>query len=133
MVSDRIALLLDGKVEQIGAPRDFYTSPSTADVARFFGWQMFETGAGGDQRIVAFRPERATLRALNGRPPEGEELLVRLVAVSDLGTRIRYRIVLAEGTMLEIEQEIDQQRDDLHPGDHAVVRLPATVMFARTR
>jgi ABC-type Fe3+/spermidine/putrescine transport system ATPase subunit len=134
MVSDRIALLLDGRVEQFGAPRDFYTSPSTVDVARFFGWQVFETGASGDQSIVAFRPERATLRALNGRPPEDEELMVKLIAVSDLGTRIRYRVLLADGTMLEIEQEIDKQSNELRPGDQAVVRLQAgaIVRFAGT-
>jgi putative spermidine/putrescine transport system ATP-binding protein len=134
MVSDRIALLLDGRVAQAGAPRDFYTSPSTADVARFFGWQVFETGAGGDQRIVAFRPERATLRALDGRPPEDEELMVRLIAVSDLGTRIRYRVALADGMTLEIEQEIDKERPELRPGDQAAVRFQAgaTVRFART-
>jgi ABC-type Fe3+/spermidine/putrescine transport system ATPase subunit len=134
MVSDRIALLLNGRVEQAGAPRDFYTSPSTVDVARFFGWQVFETGADGDRRIVAFRPERATLRARTGRPPEDEELMVRLIAVSDLGTRIRYRVALGDGTMLEIEQEIDMQRDELRPGDQAVVRFQAgaTVEFAGT-
>jgi putative spermidine/putrescine transport system ATP-binding protein len=134
MVSDRIAVLLDGRVEQAGAPRDFYTSPSTVEVARFFGWQVFEAGADGDQRIVAFRPERAALRALNGRPPEDEELIVRLIAVSDLGTRIRYRVALADGTMLEIEQEIDKERNELLPGDQAAVSFQAgaTVRFART-
>jgi ABC-type Fe3+/spermidine/putrescine transport system ATPase subunit len=125
MVSDRIALLLDGRVEQAGAPRDFYNSPSTVDVARFFGWQVFETGAGGDRRIVAFRPERATLRPRTGRPPDDEELMVRLIAVSDMGTRMRYRVLLADGTMLEIEQEIDKQGPELRPGDQAVVGLQA--------
>jgi ABC-type Fe3+/spermidine/putrescine transport system ATPase subunit len=134
MVSDRIALLLDGRVAQAGAPRDFYTAPSTADVARFFGWQVFETGAGGDRRIVAFRPERATLRPRTGKPPADEELMVRLIAVSDLGTRIRYRVALADGTMLEIEQEIDKESSELRPGDQAAVRFQAgaAVRFART-
>jgi ABC-type Fe3+/spermidine/putrescine transport system ATPase subunit len=133
MISDRIALLLDGRVAQAGAPRDFYTAPSTADVARFFGWQVFETGAGGDRRIVAFRPERATLRARTGRPPADEELMVKLIAVSDLGTRIRYRVALADGTMLAIEQEIELERFELRPGDQAVVRLQAdaAIRFAR--
>jgi ABC-type Fe3+/spermidine/putrescine transport system ATPase subunit len=134
MVSDRIALLLNGRVEQVGAPRDFYTSPSTVEVARFFGWQVFETRADGDRRIVAFRPERATLCARTDRPPEDEELMVRLIAVSDLGTRIRYRVALGDGTMLEIEQENDMQRDEFRPGDQAVVRFQAgaTVEFAGT-
>jgi ABC-type Fe3+/spermidine/putrescine transport system ATPase subunit len=133
MVSDRIALLLDGKIEQAGSPRDFYTSPSTADVARFFGWQIFEDGAGGERKIVAFRPERACLRALKGGQPEDEELTVSLISVSDLGTRIRYRAGLADGTMLEIEQDIGKGENELRPGDQAVVRFEAgaTVRFPR--
>ncbi len=88
MVSDRMALLLDGKPEQVGAPRDFYTSPATIEVARFFGWQVFDTGSGDDRKAVAFRPERARLCAFNGRPPGDEDLIVKLLAVSDLGTRV---------------------------------------------
>lgn len=36
-VADRIALMLDGCILQIGAPRDFYERPANARVARFFG------------------------------------------------------------------------------------------------
>src|SRR5262249_61327983 len=76
-VADRIALLLGGSVEQVGAPRDFYTAPTTLNVARFFGWQVIERG----KQMIAFRPERAHLRRLNGGPPTDEELIGRGVAV----------------------------------------------------
>ncbi|MGN6331147.1 MAG: ABC transporter ATP-binding protein [Motilibacteraceae bacterium] len=36
-VSDRVALMLDGKVEQEGAPEVFYERPASLRVARFFG------------------------------------------------------------------------------------------------
>ncbi|MBN9243232.1 MAG: ABC transporter ATP-binding protein [Mesorhizobium sp.] len=36
-LSDRIAIMRDGKVESIGAPQDLYARPDTAFVASFFG------------------------------------------------------------------------------------------------
>jgi multiple sugar transport system ATP-binding protein len=36
-LSDRIALLRDGRIEQLASPRDIYERPATAFVARFFG------------------------------------------------------------------------------------------------
>jgi ABC-type Fe3+/spermidine/putrescine transport system ATPase subunit len=36
-VADRIALVLDGRIEQVGAPRDLYERPATARAAAFLG------------------------------------------------------------------------------------------------
>ncbi|MFO1189145.1 MAG: ABC transporter ATP-binding protein [Alphaproteobacteria bacterium] len=36
-VGDRIALMRDGRVEQIGTPKDVYEAPATPNAARFFG------------------------------------------------------------------------------------------------
>jgi len=36
-LSDRVAVLRDGRVEQIGQPADLYDAPASAFVARFFG------------------------------------------------------------------------------------------------
>ncbi len=36
-VADRIALLMDGQIRQIGCPREFYEEPADAAVASFFG------------------------------------------------------------------------------------------------
>jgi ABC-type Fe3+/spermidine/putrescine transport system ATPase subunit len=43
-VADRIALLLSGKLRQVGHPRDFYERPVDVEVARFFGWSNFIPG-----------------------------------------------------------------------------------------
>ncbi len=37
VMSDRIAVMIDGEVQQVGAPIDVYERPATADVASFFG------------------------------------------------------------------------------------------------
>jgi ABC-type Fe3+/spermidine/putrescine transport system ATPase subunit len=39
-IADRIALLLDGRIEQEGEPREMLLEPSSARAARFFGWAL---------------------------------------------------------------------------------------------
>src|SRR5262245_57282401 len=41
-VADRIALLLDGRIEQFGEPRELLLNPYSARAARFFGWILLE-------------------------------------------------------------------------------------------
>ena len=36
-VGDRVAVLRDGRLEQVGTPREVYASPATAFVAPFVG------------------------------------------------------------------------------------------------
>lgn len=44
MLADRIALMLVGRIQQDGLPRDFYERPATQAVARFFGTKNFVPG-----------------------------------------------------------------------------------------
>jgi ABC-type Fe3+/spermidine/putrescine transport system ATPase subunit len=37
VLADRVALMLDGRLEQLGTPRELYESPASLAVARFFG------------------------------------------------------------------------------------------------
>ena len=37
-LSDRMAILKDGRIDQIGTPREVYESPASPFVARFLGW-----------------------------------------------------------------------------------------------
>jgi thiamine transport system ATP-binding protein len=52
-VSDRVAVMHDGRIEQVGSPQDVYRRPATEFVARFVGennvftGQVVETDAGG--------------------------------------------------------------------------------------
>lgn len=43
-LSDRIVVMKDGKIEQVGTPQEVYTSPKTKFVASFMGFQMLATG-----------------------------------------------------------------------------------------
>jgi ABC-type sugar transport system ATPase subunit len=44
MISHRVGLLLDGRLRQVGKPRDLFYRPSDPDVARFFGGCNFIQG-----------------------------------------------------------------------------------------
>ncbi|MGH9949537.1 MAG: ABC transporter ATP-binding protein [Pyrinomonadaceae bacterium] len=47
-VADRIAFVDDGNLAQIAEPKMFFTKPATPNVARFFGWKVFEGSICGD-------------------------------------------------------------------------------------
>ena len=72
MLADRIALMLAGRIQQDGLPRDFYERPSTQTVARFFGTQNFVPGRVSGRR---FDCPLGTLE-LGHDHPDGEGLLV---------------------------------------------------------
>ena len=58
-MSDRVAVMADARIAQIGSPIEVYERPRTAFVAGFLGEaNIFEE----DGRRVAVRPERMTLR-----------------------------------------------------------------------
>jgi putative spermidine/putrescine transport system ATP-binding protein len=89
-MSDRIVILRDGRIVQIGSPAELYHRPATRFVAEFLGRATFLTGIvdsiadnafalrigdrtvrsamperglkPGDQAVLALRPERITLR-----------------------------------------------------------------------
>jgi len=44
MLADRIALMLQGRIQQDGLPQSFYEQPATQGVARFFGTKNFVPG-----------------------------------------------------------------------------------------
>ncbi|MFZ0133889.1 MAG: ABC transporter ATP-binding protein [Desulfobacterales bacterium] len=44
IMSDRVTLLLDGRLRQVGTPQDLYYRPADPEVARFFGGANFFNG-----------------------------------------------------------------------------------------
>lgn len=64
-VASRIALMHDGRLVQVGKPRDFYTRPATVYAAEFFGWKnllALEGAAAGDDPVA-----RRSLELLDAR------------------------------------------------------------------
>ena len=77
VLSHRVALLLDGRLRQVGTPRELFYQPADVEVARFFGGENFfeghidggyfhcpygkvqisETDGNGHRRTATIRPE----------------------------------------------------------------------------
>jgi multiple sugar transport system ATP-binding protein len=72
-LADRIVVLRDGAVEQVGTPREIYGAPATAFVARFVGTPQVNLvppaalGLPASPALVALRPEDLAL-SLRGEP-----------------------------------------------------------------
>ena len=119
-MSDRIAVMLDGRIEQLGDPFTIYENPASAFVAGFIGQQNFFHGRAGedgrtvggdgwvfhssregttvktgDAALAAVRPEAVVVTET---APEGASNVLRgtLVGVSHLGDVIQF-VVSTEG------------------------------------
>ncbi len=78
-MSDRVAVMSDGRIEQVGTPREIYDSPRSKFVADFIGETNF---IDQDGTMVAVRPERVQLRpegARGGRGMAGEVITTMVI------------------------------------------------------
>jgi ABC-type Fe3+/spermidine/putrescine transport system ATPase subunit len=118
-MSDRIAVMNRGRIEQIGTTRDVYNSPATAFVARFVGDTNFiEAELEGDSiRLPGFglsRPApsgaaRVTKPALSIRPEDielcapGRGLLEGTIKDQTyFGSGMRYEIAVGDKTICAV-------------------------------
>jgi putative spermidine/putrescine transport system ATP-binding protein len=112
-MSDRIAVLSHGKIEQIGSPVEVYEQPATAFVADFIGVSnVIER----DGHQVTIRPEKITLLADEDARPAGAAPLstgahVEPATVKDViyaGVLTRYVVDLDAGGELVISRQNTQ-------------------------
>jgi putative spermidine/putrescine transport system ATP-binding protein len=131
-VADRVAVMRDGNIEQIGTPEQLYTTPATPFVAGFVGLsnRMPATLAGG---TVSLHGE--SLGVLGTAPADGpvlafvrpEDLLIvesgipaTVVASSFLGSLRRTQVRLEDGTVVSVQHDVS---DHPQPGDRVGLRL----------
>lgn len=146
-MSDRIAVMNEGRVEQIGTPEEIYNSPSSLFVAGFIGsanllpgvvkgrdgdFWVVELSAGvsvraeagldpeiGDRVSVMLRPER--LRPVTEQPVQGAGFKGTVTSVIFHGAWLRVQLRLADGTEVVAEADADSDLPTLRPGnDHWV-------------
>jgi putative spermidine/putrescine transport system ATP-binding protein len=125
-LSDRVVVMSEGRIEQIGAPADIYNFPATRFVASFVGTlnllsarvieastgrlsvagqetraaRPVETGRDGAEVTVAIRPEGIELGADGG----SNRLTGTVEDVAFLGSIVRIRLRLGtEGTLLSLD------------------------------
>jgi spermidine/putrescine transport system ATP-binding protein len=144
-MSDRIAVMNDGRVEQIGPPQEIYHSPASVFVANFIGVANLLPGkvthVGGGDRVtvrvagngevslpagvdpvapganvtVMVRPERLRLTGKDAGT-SGVPVIVRHVVFQ--GPVIRCILVAPDGTEIVAHVGPEQAIPDLEPGLH---------------
>jgi putative spermidine/putrescine transport system ATP-binding protein len=107
-MSDRIAVLNQGKIEQIGSPVEVYERPATAFVADFIGVSnVIER----DGQQITIRPEKITLLAAGDVKPVSADAHVEPATITDViyaGVLTRYVVVLDAGGELVISRQNTQ-------------------------
>jgi putative spermidine/putrescine transport system ATP-binding protein len=73
-ISDRVAVMYGGKIEQIGAPAEMYGSPATPFVAEFIGTMNRLVSTIGDDGAIDYAGLRLRVDAARGLP-RGERVL----------------------------------------------------------
>ena len=148
-MSDRIAVMNAGNVEQIGTPTEIYDRPASVFVAGFIGqanlWQGRQTGRAnrdyvevdvlgttlkarpgdttiesGGQATVMVRPERVRVSM---EQPSGDSAIVlaRVVDLTFQGPVLRLSLVAADGSPIIAHVGSEQDLPLLRPGDEVYV------------
>ncbi len=144
-MSDQVAVMRGGKIEQCGTPRVLYEEPETAFVANFLGASNLipgkvdgggrlvlgdftlraatSCGASGDERIAMIRPERVRVEPQGS---SGENRLPGMVEeVVYLGFHQELRVRLASGALVRVDLPNDGTAVERAQGDAVSVHLPA--------
>ncbi len=129
-MSDRIAILNRGRIEQVGVPMQVYAEPANAFVGRFLGEANIlegsiaaldgciatlrigalslrataRAGANLQHRAELFvRPERIAIVAAGGGDGAGNRIAGRVRRVAFLGNIVRYLVAVAPSTELTVD------------------------------
>jgi putative spermidine/putrescine transport system ATP-binding protein len=102
-MSDRIAVLADGRIEQVGTPIEVYEQPATDFVAGFVGTANLTTGADsvaihGIDGTVSLRPERIRIASKAAADERSADGVVTDIAY--VGSQIRFVVQLDSGTSM---------------------------------
>ncbi|MEJ7669666.1 MAG: ABC transporter ATP-binding protein [Casimicrobiaceae bacterium] len=110
VMSDRIAVMNAGRIEQVGRPAEIYERPATRFVAEFIGRMNFFVR---DDQILAIRPERAKLAT--ELPKTGFAVRGTVRQVLYLGATLEYHLALDNGERALVEAQNDGNADGKAP------------------
>jgi spermidine/putrescine transport system ATP-binding protein len=146
-MSDRVAVMRDGRIDQLGTPQDLYEAPGTAFVANFLGAANLvpvtsRPGAGGAElelgsfrlrsdapdapagaAVAMIRPEYVRLEP---HGTQGENRVPGMVEeVVYLGFHQDVRVRLATGALIRADVPNDGDAPEFAQGDAVAVHLRA--------
>ena len=121
-MSDRLAVLSQGRIEQLGPPEDVYEHPATEFVAGFVGVSnVLERGG----RRFTVRPEKIRLLGPDEAVPGGAQVETgRIADVVYAGMATRYHVDLDEGgRLIVVQQNLETTSTDVLEARGERVRL----------
>ncbi len=132
VLSDRIAVFNQGRIEQIGTGRQLYDEPATLFVGKFMGESTILRGvtetagnqtaltiagqrvvapsklADGQKPVMLLRPEKLMLAPSGDIAPEGDNLLSGTVAEAIyLGSGSKYQVTLGDGSVAVVRSGLE--------------------------
>jgi ABC-type Fe3+/spermidine/putrescine transport system ATPase subunit len=161
-ISDRLAVMRDGLIEQVGTPIAIYERPANEFVAGFVGYVNFMEGrvgsidtatgsatvetaygeiavdldqpgvARGDDVVMVIRPERVGL-SLDGEPARRNVLRGCLVTYMYAGSLAKCVVSIGDRTMV-VDQYNPRDARHFKDADRVAIEIPRTVhLLKRTR
>ena len=144
-LADRVVVLKEGKVEQIGAPLDLYRQPKSPFVFDFLGSSNPATGylSGGQMQFDGFSAPVAVGGDLNGhattarfRPFDavvsrtGPGFAGKVISVLPAGANLRLEVRGDDGQVYETQHAHDSEASTLGVGDEVYVRPTKVYVYA---
>jgi len=159
VMADRIVVMRDGGIEQIGTAREIYDAPATPFVADFVGemnWLEAVTGTGGSVRLndgthlrasasqrlsegrirIGIRPERLRLsQSMAGAVAGSNTITAEVSKIIFQGSMTSVQARTSDGALLHSvfpSVGVDSAGDELTPGQSVVCHWPeeATLAFS---
>ena len=153
-LSDRVAVMKEGRVLQVGKPKELYERPRTRFVADFVGTNNLlpgrvsrragadlevDTAVGtlravsdgpvGERCVLAIRPENVAVDA-GAAAGAGNVVRGRVSFVSYMGSALRYDVEAGHGQVLKADIRDPWHHEPLSIGREVAVSFPASVTLA---
>ena len=122
-MSDRVAVFNRGRIEQLSTPRELYTHPRTAFVARFVGGANIIEGdlatrVMGESRAYALRAEEIrVLPAGAALPADMVGVGANVIDVQYHGANSRWQLRLADGEQMAATRSTSERMPESVPGE----------------
>jgi tungstate transport system ATP-binding protein len=155
MLGDRVAVLIDGKIHQVGAAAEVFLRPDNEAVAHFVGVDTRLLGVvetvneglaqvrlnsgcvevagdfqAGEHLLLCLRPEDITLRAPDedSKSSARNRLIAKLVKIIPWGAHYRAELACGDSRLFALITRPSFLELKLHEGDDAVASFKATVV-----
>ena len=114
-LADRVVVVNEGRIEQIGAPDEVYRRPATPFVFGFLGEaNWIESSVDGRASRMGFRPDEIEISL---QPLDGHGFAARVTRVQSLGPRAKIELVADSGVVLQADVPSERVRAlGLEPG-----------------